>query len=75
MGDLEATLNWLGLGQYHQRLKDAGFDTWESVLGITERDLEVCLHCFSGVRYTTIVDLCIEPFTWTYFLCRIWAWP
>ncbi|KAL8637048.1 MAG: hypothetical protein Q9228_005639, partial [Teloschistes exilis] len=40
MADLRAFLSSVGLGQYHQRLVEAGFDQWETILDITEDDLE-----------------------------------
>lgn len=41
MADLELVLSWLGLSQYHDRFVQAGFDSWETVLEITEDDLEI----------------------------------
>lgn len=41
MADLELTLSWLGMSQYFERFTDAGFDSWEAMLEITESDLEV----------------------------------
>ena len=41
MGDLELTLTWLGMDRYLERFVDAGFDSWETVLEITENDLDV----------------------------------
>ena len=40
MADLELTLSWLDMSQYFQSLVQAGFDSWETVLEITEEDLE-----------------------------------
>lgn len=40
MADLRAFLSSIGLGQYHQRVVEAGFDKWETILDITEDDLE-----------------------------------
>jgi len=40
MADLELALSWLGMTHYHERFVQAGFDTWEVVLEITEEDLE-----------------------------------
>ncbi|KAL8733267.1 MAG: hypothetical protein Q9181_003662 [Wetmoreana brouardii] len=40
MADLKSLLSSFGLGQYHDRLVQAGFDTWETILDITEDDLE-----------------------------------
>ncbi|KAI4198238.1 MAG: hypothetical protein LQ350_005400 [Teloschistes chrysophthalmus] len=40
MADLRAFLSSIGLDQYHQRLVEAGFDRWETILDITEDDLE-----------------------------------
>lgn len=41
MADLELTLSWLDMSQYLERFLQAGFDSWETVLDITEEDLEV----------------------------------
>lgn len=41
MADLELTLSWLDMSQYLERFLHAGFDSWETVLEITEEDLEV----------------------------------
>ncbi|KAL8690745.1 MAG: hypothetical protein Q9218_003887, partial [Villophora microphyllina] len=40
MADLKAFLAPMGLGQYYERLVEAGFDKWETILDITEDDLE-----------------------------------
>lgn len=40
MTDLELALSWLGLSQYLDRLVQAGFDSWETLMEITEQDLE-----------------------------------
>ena len=39
MTDLESILCRLGLAQYLPRFIDEGFDTWGTVLDITESDL------------------------------------
>jgi hypothetical protein len=39
MSDLGQRLGRLGLSQYAERLALEGFDTWETVLDITESDL------------------------------------
>ena len=39
MTDLEDILDRLGLGSYVERFVEEGFDTWETVLDITESDL------------------------------------
>lgn len=39
MKELGLILDRLGLGQYLQSLVDEGFDTWETLLDITESDL------------------------------------
>lgn len=45
MTELSPILARLGLGQYLQSLIDEGFDTWETLLDITESDLyAVFLH-------------------------------
>lgn len=41
MADIELTLSWLGMPQYLERFMEAGFDSWETLLEITENDLEV----------------------------------
>lgn len=41
MADLELTLSWLGMDRYLERFIEAGFDSWETVLEITENDLNV----------------------------------
>lgn len=40
MAGLKSRLSSYGLLQYHERLVDAGFDTWDTILDITESDLE-----------------------------------
>ena len=42
--DLEMTLSWLGMSKYLERFEEAGFDSWETMLEITEDDLEVALY-------------------------------
>jgi hypothetical protein len=37
--DLGTTLGRLGLGQYEERLRENGFETWETVTEITEADM------------------------------------
>lgn len=39
MSDLRERLARLGLSQYHEVFTAEGFDTWETVLDITESDL------------------------------------
>lgn len=39
MSDLAQRLERLGLASYKERLAVEGFDTWETVLDITESDL------------------------------------
>ena len=39
--DLEMTLSWLGMSKYLERFEEAGFDSWDTLLEITENDLEV----------------------------------
>jgi hypothetical protein len=41
MTDLEQRLKDLGLSQYYDVLVEEGFDTWATVLDITESDLYV----------------------------------
>ena len=43
MSDLELTLAWLGMDRYLERFIEAGFDSWDTVLEITENDLNVSL--------------------------------
>lgn len=43
MADLELTLTWLGMDRYLERFIEAGFDSWETVLEITENDLDVSI--------------------------------
>ncbi|KAL8654983.1 MAG: hypothetical protein Q9226_003219 [Calogaya cf. arnoldii] len=45
MADLKSLLSSFGLLQYHERLVEAGFDAWETILDITESDLD-----YLGVR-------------------------
>ena len=39
MGDLRDRLARLGLSQYHQTFTAEGFDTWDTIVDITESDL------------------------------------
>ncbi len=39
MTDLASVLEQLGLAQYHVRFVAEGFDTWETLVDITEEDL------------------------------------
>lgn len=41
MGDLELTLTWLGIDCYLDVFLEAGFDSWETLLEITENDLDI----------------------------------
>lgn len=41
MADLELSLSWLGMDRYLERFIEAGFDSWETILEITENDLDV----------------------------------
>ena len=43
MADLELTLSWLEMSHYLERFVEAGFESWETVLEITEDDLEVSM--------------------------------
>lgn len=43
MSDLEAMLERLGLGQYAESFIAEGFDTWDTVIDITESDLYVVI--------------------------------
>ena len=43
MGDLELTLTWLGMDSYLEVFLEAGFDSWGTVLEITEDDLDVSI--------------------------------
>lgn len=40
MVDLELVLSWLSMSQYLERFVQAGFDSWGTVMEITEEDLE-----------------------------------
>lgn len=40
MADLKSILSSFGMGQYHDVLVEAGFDSWETIVDITEDDLE-----------------------------------
>lgn len=42
MSDLHLNLSRLGLAQYVDRFSEEGFETWETVLDITESDLYEC---------------------------------
>jgi hypothetical protein len=39
MNSLREQLERIGLSQYYNTLVDEGFDTWETVLDVTESDL------------------------------------
>ena len=39
MNELENVLSRLGLSQYLDSFRDEGFDTWETLVDITESDL------------------------------------
>lgn len=51
MADLELTLSWLGMIKYLDRFVDAGFDSWATILEVTEEDLEVAIP--SAVTYVS----------------------
>ena len=53
--DLEMTLSWLGMSKYLERFEEAGFDSWDTILEITENDLEVALQIYTYIGYTDIV--------------------
>lgn len=53
MSDLRERLARLGLSQYFEVLAAEGFDTWETVLDITESDLYVG-HVHRPIAYTDI---------------------
>ena len=40
MSDLELSLSWLDMSQYLDTFVQAGFDSWETLLEVTEEDLE-----------------------------------
>ncbi|KAL6718998.1 hypothetical protein ACLMJK_003233 [Lecanora helva] len=40
MDNLELIMSWLGMSQYVDRFREAGFDSWETITWITEQDLE-----------------------------------
>lgn len=43
MTDLYPILSRLGLAQYVEKFSEEGFETWETVLDITESDLYDCV--------------------------------
>ena len=43
MTDLYPILSRLGLAQYVEKFGEEGFETWETVLDITESDLYDCV--------------------------------
>ncbi|KAL8800132.1 MAG: hypothetical protein Q9200_007343 [Gallowayella weberi] len=49
MSDLKSALSSFGMGQYHDELVAAGFDSWKTILDITEDDLE-SLNVLRGHR-------------------------
>ena len=69
MTDLHSILSRLGLGHYVERFSEEGFETWETVLDITESDLYDRTHylkttsrclanrsfqgCFGGKTWTS----------------------
>ena len=60
MSDLELTLTWLGIDCYLDIFLEAGFDSWETVLEITENDLDVStllllLHASSLIRLRSLM--------------------
>lgn len=57
MSDLRERLARLGLSQYHEVFTAEGFDTWETVLDITESDL--CAHT-PLVPASTCAYCCVE---------------
>ena len=55
MSELKDRLARLGLSQYHEVLAAEGFDTWETVLDITESDLwATSLHPTRTLAYNRI---------------------
>ena len=56
MADLELTLSWLSMSQCLERFMEAGFDSWETILEVTENDLEVFLGAYY-LKYPTTADL------------------
>lgn len=52
MDNLELVMSWLGMSQYIDRFKEAGFDSWETIMWITEDDLEVAIRRFFS--YTSL---------------------
>lgn len=53
MSELEGNLEKMGLTQYLQPFRDEGFDTWQTLMDITESDLYVdpITHCFCQRLY------------------------
>ena len=41
MSDLELALHWLEMTRFLERFVEAGFDSWVTLLEITEDDFEV----------------------------------
>lgn len=50
MSDLRHRLTRLGLAQYVEVFTAEGFDTWDTVLDITESDLLVYVIYASGIK-------------------------
>lgn len=64
MTDLRLNLSRLGLAQYVQKLSEEGFESWETVLEITESDL---YGPFPGTRNFANAPSCQRGFrgqTW-----------
>ena len=63
MADLELTLTWLGMDRYLERFIEAGFDSWETVLEITENDLDVStIHLLP--HGSPLINLRSSMWTW-----------
>ena len=61
MSDLELTLAWLGMDRYLERFIEAGFDSWDTVLEITENDLNVSVTSILLQAYSLITP---RPSMW-----------
>jgi len=54
MQSLRSRLEFLGLDEYSTRFEQEGFDTWETVLAITEPDLYVGSVISAGLYLTLL---------------------
>lgn len=63
MSDLELTLAWLGMDRYLESFIEAGFDSWDTVLEITESDLNVSGTNLPLQGFSLIIS---RPSMWIY---------